>query len=413
MKGEFVRNGRARFDAETRRRGENQEIEETRISFDGPREILPTAERIPIFFLLRILCVSGSLRQIGRLAPLRALLDCVLAQGGGERRGGAAAAGEQRLADGTVVIPAGSPKLQEIRVEAVKTAEEPFDEVVSPGKIETNPNLVSRVTLPVPGRVAAVLVKLGDAVERGETVLTLESPDADAAESTYLQAQAALTQAKANLNKAQADYDRSTDLFEHNAVAKKDVLTAENALAQAKAALEQAQAALDQSDRRLQMLGLKPGSFGQKLTVPAPISGKILDMAVAPGEYHNDTNAPVMTIADLSTVWVASDVPESDIRLIEVGERIDVDSFRLSRRDVSRARDAHRRYGGPADPHGEGSRRDGQLNAAACGRRCSAQSAIPRARAWFPCSRWARWSKGTAKAWRGWSAARDAFNRWK
>jgi cobalt-zinc-cadmium efflux system membrane fusion protein len=235
-----------------------------------------------------------------------------------------AAAGEQRLADGTVVIPAGSPKLSEIRVEPVKSALEPFDEVVSPGKIETNPNLVSRVTLPVPGRVATVLVKLGDAVQKGQTVLTLESPDADAAESTYLQAQAALTQARANLNKAQADYDRSADLFEHNAVAKKDVLTAENALAQSKAAVEQSQALLDQSDRRLQMLGLKPGSFGQKVTVPAPISGKILDMAVAAGEYHNDTNAPVMTIADLSTVWVASDVQESDIRLIQVGERIDV-----------------------------------------------------------------------------------------
>jgi ornithine--oxo-acid transaminase len=36
-----------------------------------------------------------------------------------------------------------------------------------------------------------------------------------------------------------ADYDRATDLFQHDAVAKKDMLTAENALAQAKAALEQ------------------------------------------------------------------------------------------------------------------------------------------------------------------------------
>jgi cobalt-zinc-cadmium efflux system membrane fusion protein len=47
-------------------------------------------------------------------------------------------------------------------------------------------------------------------------------------------------------------------------------------------------------------------------------------MSVAAGEYHNDTNAPVMTIADLSTVWVSSDVPESQIRFIDPGERIDV-----------------------------------------------------------------------------------------
>jgi len=50
----------------------------------------------------------------------------------------------------------------------------------------------------------------------------------------------------------------------------------------------------------------------------------VLEMSVAPGEYRNDTNAAVMTIADLSTVWVSSDVPESSIRFIQPGERIDV-----------------------------------------------------------------------------------------
>jgi cobalt-zinc-cadmium efflux system membrane fusion protein len=232
---------------------------------------------------------------------------------------------EVRGADGSVTLPPDSPKLKEIHVAQVRTASVPFDEVVSPGKIETNPNLVSRVALPLAGRVSAVLVKLGDSVKRGQPVLTLESADADAAASASLQAQAALTQARANLNKAQSDYDRAKDLFEHNAVAQKDVLTAENALAQAKAALDQAEIGIQQADRKAQLLGLKPGVFGQKVTVNAPISGKVLDMSVAAGEYRNDTNAPVMTIADLSTVWVASDVPESAIRFVQVGERIDVE----------------------------------------------------------------------------------------
>jgi len=235
-----------------------------------------------------------------------------------------AAAGEQRLADGTVVIAADSPKLKEIKVDAVRDEQVPFDEVVSPGKIEANPNLVSHVTLPVTGRITSVLVKIGDAVKRGEPLLTIESPDADAAESTYRQSQAGLTQAKANLNKAQADYDRSKDLFDHNAVAKKDVLTAENALAQAKSALDQAQAAVDQGARKIEILGLKPGTFGQKVTVTAPMSGKVLEMSIAAGEYRSDTNAAVMTIADLSSVWVSADVPESQIRFIDPGERVDV-----------------------------------------------------------------------------------------
>jgi len=235
------------------------------------------------------------------------------------------AAAEERAADGSVTFPADSPKLREIHLAEVKSASVPFDEVTSPGKIEANPNLMSRVALPLSGRVSAVMVKLGDSVQRGDALLTLESPDADAGVGAYLQGQAAITQAKANLNKAQADYDRSTDLFEHNAVARKDVLTAENALAQAKASLEQAQAGLEQSDRKLRLLGLKPGAFGQKVTVSAPISGKVLDMSVAAGEYKNDTNTPVITIADLSSVWVSSDVPESSIRFIQVGEPIDVE----------------------------------------------------------------------------------------
>jgi cobalt-zinc-cadmium efflux system membrane fusion protein len=233
--------------------------------------------------------------------------------------------GEERLSDGSVVIPPDSPKLKEIHVAEVKSASVPFAEVTSPGKIETNPNLVSRVALPLAGRVSSVMVKLGDAVNRGDPLLSLESPDADAGVGAYLQGQAAITQAKANLNKAQADNDRAADLFQHDAIAKKDMLTAENALAQSKAALEQAQAALEQSDRKLRLLGLKPGEFGQKITLRAPISGKVLEMSVAAGEYRNDTNTPVMTIADLSTVWVSSDVPESAIRFIQVGERIDVE----------------------------------------------------------------------------------------
>ncbi|MBI2679758.1 MAG: efflux RND transporter periplasmic adaptor subunit [Candidatus Solibacter usitatus] len=232
--------------------------------------------------------------------------------------------GLTREADGTIVLPADSPKLQQIRVDAVKLGEVPVGEVVSPGKIEVNPNKVSRVVLPVPGRVSSVLVKLGDAVERGQPVLTLESPDADAAHSAYLQAMAAIVQSKSALGKAQADYERSSDLFAHNAAARKDVLAAEAAVVQCKAALDQAQATREQTERRLTLLGLKPGEFGQKITVAAPMSGKVLELLVAQGEYRNDTSAPLITIADLGTVWVAADVPETALRFIRVGERVDI-----------------------------------------------------------------------------------------
>jgi cobalt-zinc-cadmium efflux system membrane fusion protein len=76
--------------------------------------------------------------------------------------------------------------------------------------------------------------------------------------------------------------------------------------------------------RRLKLLGLTPGNFQQLVTVRAPLTGKVLDLSVVPGEFRNDASASLMTIADLSTVWVASDVPESYIRFIQLGEPVEI-----------------------------------------------------------------------------------------
>ncbi|HVN78128.1 MAG TPA: efflux RND transporter periplasmic adaptor subunit, partial [Terriglobia bacterium] len=225
---------------------------------------------------------------------------------------------------GLVALPGNSPKLRLIKVEPVRLQDVPIDEVTVAGKIEVNPNRVSRVVLPVAGRVVSVFVKLGDRVDSGAPLLALESPDADAAESAYIQAEATVTQARAALVKAQADFDRASDLYQHNAIAKKEVLSTENSLTQAKAAVEQAGAAKEQAARRLEILGLKAGTFGQQVIIRSPISGKVLELSVAPGEYRNDTTAALMTIADLSTVWVSANVPESYIRRVDVGEHVDI-----------------------------------------------------------------------------------------
>jgi cobalt-zinc-cadmium efflux system membrane fusion protein len=225
---------------------------------------------------------------------------------------------------GTIVLPSGSPMLLQIRRQPAGVAQLPTDEVVAPGKIDANPNRVSKVLLPVAGRVTDVLVKMGDSVRKGQPLLTLQSPDADAAMSAYLSAQAALAQAQAGLIKAQADDDRAADLFAHNAIAKKDVLAADSLLAQAKAAVEQAQAVREAGARRLTVLDLKPNDFEQQVCVRSPLAGKVLELSVVPGEFRNDTTAALMTIADLSSVWVTSQVPESYIRFVQVGERVEI-----------------------------------------------------------------------------------------
>lgn len=239
---------------------------------------------------------------------------------------------------GVVIIPPDSPRLAQIRVEPLQLVNLPAGEVTAPGKVEANPNLISRVPLPVPGRVARVLVKLGDSVTSGQPILMIESPEASDASANYAQSESVITQASAALTqahvttaKAKADYDRATALFEHEAVAQKDLLNAKSEYEQSKAAAEQAAAAVEHAKaararafERLRLLGLKPGEARPQVVVRSPLAGKVMEMSVVAGEYRTDTTAPVMTIADLRTVWVTSDVPENSLRLVNAGETVDI-----------------------------------------------------------------------------------------
>jgi cobalt-zinc-cadmium efflux system membrane fusion protein len=60
------------------------------------------------------------------------------------------------------------------------------------------------------------------------------------------------------------------------------------------------------------------------VTILAPISGSVIDLTVAPGAYWNDPTAPLMTLADLSSVWVTANVPEKDTPRVAQGQAVDV-----------------------------------------------------------------------------------------
>ncbi len=226
---------------------------------------------------------------------------------------------------GVVVVEPNSPKLALIRVAEGQKVEAPGEDVVVPGRIELNPNRITRVMLPVAGRIAKVEVKLGDMVREGDKVLEIQSSDADAAEAALIQSESALAQAKSMRAKAQADLDRITDLYQHQAIAKKEVLNAENEVARNTATITQAQAALDQAKQRLELMGLRPGVAGQRVPVRAPISGKVFEIAVVAGEFRNNTAEPLLKIADVRKVWMTSDVPESHLRFCRIGAPVELE----------------------------------------------------------------------------------------
>ena len=247
-----------------------------------------------------------------------------------ERDVSVASASTQSQGMPLVVVPTDSPRFKQLRIEPVREQTFPTDEVVAPAKVMINPNRISRVLPPVQGRVLVVSVKLGDTVAEGQPLVALNSPDADAATSTYLQADATLRQAKVTLAKTETELQRARNLLQYQAISEKDVLAAQNDVAAARAALENAEAARAQALRKLTLLGLTPTDLQQAVVVRAPIAGVVTDISVTPGDYRAavssaaDVTTPLMSIADLSTVWVSSDVPEPFMRLIHIGEAVEI-----------------------------------------------------------------------------------------
>jgi cobalt-zinc-cadmium efflux system membrane fusion protein len=167
-------------------------------------------------------------------------------------------------------------------------------------------------------------VGLGDSVEENQPIILMESPEIPGLEAAYRRAEADVAQGQAASAKAEADLQRNHDLFQNKAIAQKEVIAAESEAARATAALAQAEATRDEIAQRIRLLGIDPGGKDQTVVVRATVSGKVVEINVAAGEFRNDTAQPVMTLADLSAVWVAADVPESQIRLIRIGSPVSI-----------------------------------------------------------------------------------------
>lgn len=211
-------------------------------------------------------------------------------------------------ADGTVAIPVGSPLRSKLLIDTVRTAVV-SDVVLAAAAVESDPAHTVKILPPMAGRVVALSVRLGDAVRRGEPLLTLDSPDFTSAQADYTQALAAYRQATHALA-------RERDLAQYGIAATRDVEQAETDDAQA-------QGDLQRTTARLALLGIDTSVArqDQRLVIRSPIAGRVTELSIGVGEFHNDPTVPIMTVADLSTVWLTADVPEKDLHAVTAGER--------------------------------------------------------------------------------------------
>ncbi len=181
-----------------------------------------------------------------------------------------------------------------------------------PAVVEADPARTAKVMPPVAGRVIDLKVQLGARVAQGDVLAVIEFSDLAQAISDLEKARSALTLTKQTL-------DRLLTLEKTRAIAVKDREQAQSDYAQAQSEFERAQ-------NRLQAIGAPSDQRGddRHLAMKAPVAGSVIDLQMAPGAFLNDPTAPVMTIADLSTVWVTANVPEKDTSLISKGQSVEV-----------------------------------------------------------------------------------------
>jgi membrane fusion protein, heavy metal efflux system len=190
------------------------------------------------------------------------------------------------------------------RLEPVEFA----DTLAAFGTIGANRNSFARVTSPVAGRLVKIVVDLGAQVSAGETLAALESPELAEVRTAY-------HQGKTELDLAQINFDRAQKLFADKSVAQKDLLRAQ-------ADYERARSALAAVEAKLATLGVAAaapaGSSPAFLAVNAPLAGTVVERTAVLGEYAQAYQA-LFTVADLSTVWVETNLYDRDQAEVAVG----------------------------------------------------------------------------------------------
>jgi len=200
--------------------------------------------------------------------------------------------------------PAGaSPAVYRVTVQKVPVYLE------ATGSVQADLEGGAKILPPLPGSVARILVRIGDAVRKGDALAAVRSAEMSEAFSGYLTAAAQLREAERRLA-------LQKELLDIGSVTRNDVLESQSAL-------DQAKAAADGFRRKLDMYGLAPDApFSDELIVRAPIDGRVADIAAHVGD-RVDPATPLLQIVNPSKVIVVVNVYDTDLPKIRAGQTVD------------------------------------------------------------------------------------------
>jgi RND family efflux transporter MFP subunit len=183
----------------------------------------------------------------------------------------------------------------------------------APGVVQPNAYRQVVVTPLVSGRVTRVGAELGQVVQRGQMVAQVFSSELAEAQTRYVSA-------RAELGAHEQELARTEKLVDIGAASRQELerIHAEHTARRAD---------LESAESRLRLLGLSaaavevlaPGKGqGATVDVPAPMAGVVTERTAHVG-LNLDQTTPLLTVTDLSTVWVVVDVYEKDFSHVTVG----------------------------------------------------------------------------------------------
>ena len=188
------------------------------------------------------------------------------------------------------------------------------------GEVRVNEERLAHVVPPVPGVVREVSVRIGDDVRAGQLLAVLASRELAEARAQYLGA-------RGRRELAVISYEREKELWEREILAEQSYLDARQALSEADIEFQTAEQtlhALGVNDDEIDTLTAshEAGALTRH-ELRAPIGGTVIELHLVLGETVGE-DSDVLAIADLSTVWVDLDVPQSDLGSIREGQTITI-----------------------------------------------------------------------------------------
>lgn len=216
---------------------------------------------------------------------------------------GAAPAKEQALKLSAEEIEAGGIKIAPLLEQEVK------EQVSVTATIQANKDKLAHVAPRVPGRVTKVMANLGDRVKQGQALAMVDSIEVGEAQSAYAQASSEHVLAKAGM-------ERAEKLYADQIIPQKDYL-------RVRADFEKARTVLRAAGDKRQMLGIgdrhDSASAGVSVfPVSAPFAGTIIEKKAVIGELAQ-SDKTLFSVADLSNVWIETNLYEKDVGKVKVG----------------------------------------------------------------------------------------------